>query len=98
VGVLLGCATGSRSAVAALHGSRLEMLLQRIIDTPVRGFVYEAAGTVEHRVLRDGAGIVEAACSLSRIPYVLLNAEPGEHDAWIAAGVAAVDSLLGGRP
>ena len=49
---LLGSATGEPAAVAALHGPRLERLLEEIVDTPVRGFVYEAAGTVPRRSSR----------------------------------------------
>jgi nucleoside-diphosphate-sugar epimerase len=41
---LLGAATGDPGAVRALHGSRLEMMLLRTVDTTVRGVVYEAAG------------------------------------------------------
>src|ERR1700710_2212533 len=36
---------GPADDVAALHGSRLEMMLSKSIDTTVRGIVYEAAGT-----------------------------------------------------
>ena len=43
---LLGTASGPPEAVAALHGSRLRMMLEKTIDTTVRGVVYEAAGTV----------------------------------------------------
>jgi hypothetical protein len=95
--VLLGSLAGSREDLAAVHGSRLEMLLARIIDTPVRGFAYEVAGSVERNVLRNGARIVGSACAMSRIPYALLEAEPREHDAWLAGAALAVDSLLAGR-
>ena len=42
---LLGTASGSPDAVAALHGPRLRMMLDRTTDTTVRGVVYEAAGS-----------------------------------------------------
>jgi len=44
---LLGSALGEPQTVAAVHGPRLERLMEKLVDTPVRGFVYEAAGTVE---------------------------------------------------
>jgi len=43
--LLLGSAVGDPDRIAALHGPRLEMLLEKMIDTTVRGIVYEAGGT-----------------------------------------------------
>jgi uncharacterized protein YbjT (DUF2867 family) len=43
---LLGSAVGPAEQLEAIHGSRLERILERLVDTPVRGFVYEAAGSV----------------------------------------------------
>ena len=51
---LLGSASGPADKVAALHGSRLRMMLSRTTDTTVRGVVYEAAGTVGPAVLAAG--------------------------------------------
>jgi 3-hydroxyisobutyrate dehydrogenase-like beta-hydroxyacid dehydrogenase len=92
--VLLGSAVGAADAVAALHGTRLEMLMMRTIDTTVRGVVYEAAGTVDAEVLAHGAQRVAAACDLSRIPYRLLNADPGDHASWAAAAQDCVETVL----
>src|SRR3954465_10367724 len=39
---LLGSATGEPEIVEAIHGPRLERLLERLVETPVRRFVYEA--------------------------------------------------------
>ncbi len=39
---LLATASGPREQVEALHGSRLELFVHQLIDTTVRGFVYEA--------------------------------------------------------
>jgi len=92
--VLLGSAAGSSDGVAALHSTRLEMLLTRMLDTTVRGIVYEAAGTVEPGVLADGARLVAAACSESRIPYVVLDEDPADHGAWLSAARDAVQAVL----
>jgi len=91
---LLGSAAGSPEQVAALHGSRLAMLLERTIDTTVRGLVYEAAGTVDPALLAEGAELVHAACGKSEIPHALLAADPADHEAWLAAALAAIDELL----
>ena len=40
---LMGSARGDADELAALHGTRLESLLGKLVDTHVRGFVYEAA-------------------------------------------------------
>jgi len=92
---LLGSASGSAEQLAALHGSRLAMLLERTIDTTVRGLLYEAAGSVDAAVLAGGAATVQAACSKSEIPHALLTADPAAGgDAWLAAALARIDELL----
>ncbi len=94
--VLLGSAVGSPEQLAALHGTRLEMLLTRMLDTTVRGIVYEAAGSVDAALLGAGAARVRERCEDSRIPYVLLEADPADVDAWTDAAVAAVNRALDG--
>ena len=94
--VLLGSAVGSPEQLAALHGTRLEMLLTRMLDTTVRGIVYEAAGSVDAALLGAGAARVRERCEDSRIPYALLEAGPADVDAWTVAAVAAVNRALDG--
>ncbi len=65
---LLGSATGDRENLEAIHGSRLERLLERLVETPVRRFVYEASGTVEATILTAGIEIVRTAGERWRIP------------------------------
>jgi hypothetical protein len=94
--VLLGSAVGAPEQLAALHGTRLEMLLTRMVDTTVRGIVYESSGSVDAGVLEAGAMRVRECCEDSRIPYALLRADPGDVNAWKVAAVAAVNSALDG--
>jgi uncharacterized protein YbjT (DUF2867 family) len=96
--VLLGSALGPPAGLAALHGTRLEMLLTKVVDTTVRAIVYEAAGSVDSEVLAAGAALVRARCEDSRIPYALLEADRADHRAWTVAALAAVDSALAGDP
>jgi hypothetical protein len=96
--VLLGSAVGSPDQLAALHGSRLDMLLTRVVDTTVRGLVYEAAGSVDRQILDAGVALVRARCEDARIPYALLRADPVDHRAWTSAAAAAVHSSLDGDP
>jgi hypothetical protein len=69
-----------------------------MLDTTVHGVVYEAAGAVDRDVLAAGGALVRERCEDSRIPYVLLRADPADHRAWTAAAVAAVHSTLDGAP
>jgi uncharacterized protein YbjT (DUF2867 family) len=93
--VLLGSATGPPEQVRALHETRLEMLLSKMLDTTIHGVVYEAAGSVDSGVLRAGGALVRSVCEGSRIPYRLLKADPSDHGAWVRAAAAAADSVLG---
>ena len=94
--LLLGSASGTPAALAALHGPRLETLLFRVIDTTIHGVIYEAAGTADPGLLRSGASIVESACRQSSIPFELLEARPdGGYEAWAAAAGDAVWRIIG---
>jgi uncharacterized protein YbjT (DUF2867 family) len=64
---------------ADLHGGRLRMLLEKLVDTPVRGVVYEPALPAGERIARDAA-------QRWRIPVEVV--EPG-------GARLAVDRLLG---
>ncbi len=63
-----------------LHGGRLRMLFEKLVDTPVRGVVYE-------RALPAGEAIARDAAERWRIPVEVV--EPG------GDARAAVDRLLG---
>ncbi|ADB50343.1 Rossmann-fold NAD(P)-binding domain-containing protein [Conexibacter woesei] len=91
---LMGSASGPAEKLEALHGSRLSMLLERTIDTTVRGVLYEAAGSVEPSLLAGGAEQVRSACSYSEIPHALLEADPADHERWLVAALERVDELL----
>jgi nucleoside-diphosphate-sugar epimerase len=91
---LLGSAVGPGPQVAALHGDRLRSLLSWAIDTPVRGVVYEAAGTVDAALLLEGVATVRAVCANSRIPYALLAEPPGPLAPWLRGAVQAVEAVL----
>jgi hypothetical protein len=92
--ILLGSAVGTRERLAALHGTRLDMLLERMLDTTVRGVVYEAAGSIDAELLRHGAERVRYACERSLIPHVLLTADPSDHPAWLREARDGVQRAL----
>jgi uncharacterized protein YbjT (DUF2867 family) len=95
--LLLGSATGDPEQLRALHTTRLAMLLEKTLDTTVRGVVYESVGSVDPAVLRAGAGVVASACERSLIPHVLLAADPDDHHTWSGAAAGAVDRALMAR-
>jgi hypothetical protein len=86
---LLGSALGEPEAIAAIHGPRLERMMEKLVDTPVRGFVYEGAGRVECRHLQRGAEIVREAANRWRIPVEVVTEDPGDWEAWTEAMLAA---------
>ena len=87
---LMGTADGSPE----VHGARLATLMEHLVDTPVRGLVYEAAGTVDPGLLDAGAQIVRTASHTWHIPAHIVTADPTDHASWLAAMKAAVDSVL----
>lgn len=91
----LGSAAGDPELVGAVHGPRLEHLLERVVDTPVRGFVYEGSGSAPPGALAAGAGLVREAGARWRIPVAVMDRPPADHDAWTAAMSGAVRGVLG---
>jgi hypothetical protein len=74
-----------------LHGSRLTMMLERTIDTTVRGIVYE---TPSHPGTPEGAGEVARMAAFNEIPYALVDVPREDEEAWVAAIREAVDGVL----
>jgi uncharacterized protein YbjT (DUF2867 family) len=79
--LLFGSATGSDEELAAIHGPRLERLMEHLVETPVRGVLYE--GT------EGGAEVVRAAARTWRIPVEIVGREDDL--------AAAVQAVLKGR-
>ena len=89
---LLGSAGGA--GASELHAGRLRMLCEKLVDTHVRGLVYEGAGSLPDEVLAGGAEIVRRAAATWNIPVEVLSVDPSSCDEWTAAAVAAVERLL----
>jgi threonine dehydrogenase-like Zn-dependent dehydrogenase len=83
---LMGTATG-----AALNGPRLESMLEHIVDTPVRGLVYETGG-VERP---EAVAACERVARTYAMPVEIVPEDPAaDHDAWQRATAAAVTAVL----
>jgi hypothetical protein len=90
--LLLGGAAGSEEELAAIHGPRLERLMEHLVETPVRGVLYE--GTEE------GAEVVEAAGRTWRIPVRIIAASRSQpsHKGVGDRLATEVEALLAGEP
>ena len=91
---LMGTATGDPARVAELHGSRLSMLFERLVDTPVRGVVYEAAGPLAPDLYARGREIAATAHATWRMPVATVAVDPGAHEEWRSSAMGAVEDLL----
>ena len=85
---------GSAAESPEVHGYRLRTLMEHLVDTPVRGFVYEAAGSVDAAVLERGAQIVREASETWRIPAEVVTADPGAIQEWLGAMKGAVEQTM----
>ena len=85
-GVTIVCWLTGTIADGDLHAGRLRMLWEKLVDTPVRGVVYEG-------MLPEGEAIARAASETWQIPLEVLDGDPLAED-WVSAAVAAVDRLL----
>jgi nucleoside-diphosphate-sugar epimerase len=86
---LFGSASGAPQDVAAIHDARLERVLERLVETPVRKFVYEASGSVDRAVLEQGASTVRAAGERWRIPVAVVESDPRDPATWVEAMLSA---------
>ena len=94
--LLLGSAEGEADGVAAIHGPRLESLMEKVVDTPVRGVVYEASGGVDPGLLEGGAEIVCRASRTWRIPVEIVSDQQDDHERWSQQMVDLALGLLSG--
>jgi len=92
---LLGSASGDPEEISAIHGPRLESLLEKLVDSPVRGVAYEVAGSAVAETLAEGARITERAGERWRIPVTRLTGDRGE-PSWAARSAGAIERLVAG--
>jgi uncharacterized protein YbjT (DUF2867 family) len=72
-----------------LHAGRLRMFYEKLVDTPVRGVVYEGA-------LPEGEQVARVASETWQIPLAVLDGDPLDRDGWLASARGAVQTLLAG--
>jgi threonine dehydrogenase-like Zn-dependent dehydrogenase len=89
-GVSVVCWLMGTAGADPLHGPRLESMLEHIVDTPVRGLVYETGG-VERA---EGVAAAERVSATYRMPVEVVREDPGDLDAWAPAIATAVMQVL----
>jgi uncharacterized protein YbjT (DUF2867 family) len=82
---LLGSAEGEPEELAAIHGPRLDRLLERLVETPVRGFVYEMGGTVDPILLARGRESIETVSEGWELPVAFVFVDPSDRLGWLDA-------------
>jgi len=93
---LLGSASGDQQQLRELHGSRLEGFVRQLVDTTVRGFIYEAAGSgAGARAVAAGQPVARALAERNAIPMLALSVDPAHVTEWLARARDAVRGLLG---
>lgn len=90
---MLGSAEGSEEELAAIHGPRLDRLVERLVETPVRGFVYEAGGGVDPVLLARGWEMLEAASERWHFPMSAILVDPSDHSKWFNPLEIWLDSM-----
>jgi uncharacterized protein YbjT (DUF2867 family) len=83
---LLAGATGTPEQLRELHGPRLQALLEKLVDSPVRGYVHEVVG-------KDDARLVATASQTWSIPVATIPSQP-----WPLAAMAPIIALLHSPP
>lgn len=91
----LGSAEGSDEELATIHGPRLDRVLERLVETPVRGFVYDGRGSVDPILLARGKEAVEAASETWEMPVSVVLVDPFDDDTWENPVEIWTDSAFG---
>lgn len=89
-GVTVVCWLFGAAEAPELHGPRLESMLEHIVDTPVRGLVYETGGLERP----EGTAAAARVARTYNMPVEVVDADPAGHEAWTAAMTAAVMRVL----
>jgi hypothetical protein len=93
---LLGSATGSEHQLRELYGPRLDAFVRQLIDTTVRGFVYEPpGGAVPAELAEASERSARSQAEHNAIPYAVIRAAPRDERRWMEQARAAVDRMLG---
>ncbi len=82
-------------ASRVLNGPRLNRILEQVVDTPVRAFIYDSAEIGSGMGPDLGSRLVRKAGERWRIPVAIVQTEPSE---WARTVADRADRLLGPEP
>jgi uncharacterized protein YbjT (DUF2867 family) len=91
---LMASAAGDAQSIEALHRDRLSSLVSYLVDSPVRGVIYEARGSVRQTLLEQTAESLRATTSRHHMPAEVVSVDPSLHLSWIEAMRSAVSRVL----
>lgn len=102
LGTLLGALSGVSAlawlmgdvADADVHGPRFASMLSMLVDTPVRGLAYEAAGAAGPLLLAGATALAADACSRHNMPVAAIEADPAGRGEWLRSATDAVKRVL----
>lgn len=92
---LLAEARGSEEQLRALRCERLPSALGKLVDTPVKGFVYEAGPSAGERSAADGEAAVVDAAVRWRLPVEIVRSGRDDGERWVERTTAAIHSVVG---
>jgi hypothetical protein len=93
---MLARASGQPEELRELHGPRVESFMRQLIDTTVRGLVYDASPQAPaRRLLERGAETVRSLAVFNAIPARVLAPARDDDQSWVAGARSAVEELLG---
>ncbi len=91
---LMGAMRGDQESISLLHDAVLAHLLEKLVDTQVRGFIYESGDSTDAQMFEKGREHVMRANRTWRIPVAFIDRSPDDHALWLASALAAVKTLL----
>ena len=85
---------GGAADAPAVNGERLQTLMERLVDTHVRGLVYEAGGRPGRSFWAQGRPSSGGRPATWHMPAAVVDEDPADHAAWLAAMRAGVSRVL----
>ena len=91
---LMGAMRGDRESISFLHDAVLAHLLEKLVDTQVRGFVYESSDRTDAQMFEKGREHVTHANRTWHIPVAFIDRSADDHTLWLTGALTAVKTLM----
>lgn len=90
----LGAPAGGDGELEKLQLQRLPSLLEKLVDTPVRGFVWESSLPADADLARRAGALLEDAERRWHLPMRTVAAARADHASWAQAVADAVEAVI----